>query len=103
VHHPFDVSTRAARTSSGPRAGHPGAPITAPRPARASPQRPSPRRAGGGALILLAGIITHIDVPIRETSLFNLLLILTLLVGGIGLTFRKPSAFLPARRLFEEE
>jgi hypothetical protein len=41
-----------------------------------------------GALIIVTGIITNLDVQIRETSLFNLLLMLVLLVGGIGLVVR---------------
>ncbi len=43
---------------------------------------------GLGALIIVVGIIANIDVQIRETSLFNLLLMLVLLVGGIGLVVR---------------
>ncbi len=39
----------------------------------------------GGALIILAGIITHLDIYFRPTSLFNTLLMLVLLVGGLGL------------------
>ena len=41
-----------------------------------------------GALAVLAGIIANIDVHFRETSLFNLLVMLVLLVGGIGLVVR---------------
>ena len=43
---------------------------------------------GFGALIIVTGIIANIDVQIRETSLFNLMLMLVLLVGGIGLMVR---------------
>ena len=43
---------------------------------------------GFGALVIVTGIITNIDVQIRETSLFNLMVMLVLLVGGIGLVVR---------------
>src|SRR6185437_8404339 len=43
---------------------------------------------GGGALIILAGIIMNLDIHFRETSLFNVLVMLVLLVGGIGLIIR---------------
>jgi hypothetical protein len=42
----------------------------------------------GGALIILAGIIMNLDIHFRETSLFNVILMLVLLVGGIGLIVR---------------
>jgi hypothetical protein len=42
----------------------------------------------GGALIILLGIITHLTIFFRSTSLFNTLLILGGLVGGIGLVAR---------------
>jgi hypothetical protein len=44
--------------------------------------------AGGGALIIVAGILLHIDIQLRETSLFNLLVMLVSLVGGLGLIAR---------------
>jgi hypothetical protein len=44
--------------------------------------------AGGGALIILAGIITNLDINFRQTSLFNTLIVLGLLVGGLGLVAR---------------
>jgi hypothetical protein len=43
---------------------------------------------GGGALLILVGIIANMDINFRQTSLFNTLLILVLLVGGIGLIVR---------------
>jgi hypothetical protein len=43
---------------------------------------------GAGALIIVTGILSNLDVSIHETSLFNLLLMLVLLVGGIGLVVR---------------
>jgi len=41
-----------------------------------------------GALILFLGILMHLDIYFRPTSLFNTLLMLVLLVGGIGLVAR---------------
>ena len=41
-----------------------------------------------GAIIILAGIITHLDIYFQPTSLFNTLLMLGLLAGGIGLVAR---------------
>ncbi|MEO7964184.1 MAG: hypothetical protein ABIT38_09790 [Gemmatimonadaceae bacterium] len=43
---------------------------------------------GAGAVIILAGIITNLQIFFRPTSLFNTLVILTLLFGGIGLIAR---------------
>jgi hypothetical protein len=43
---------------------------------------------GGGALVILVGIIVNMDINFRQTSLFNTILILVLLVGGIGLIVR---------------
>jgi hypothetical protein len=42
----------------------------------------------GGALIILLGIITNLTIFFRPTSLFNTLIILALLAGGIGLIAR---------------
>ncbi|KWT75935.1 hypothetical protein [Candidatus Magnetominusculus xianensis] len=42
---------------------------------------------GGGAMILF-GIISRLDIYFRPTSLFNTLLMLTMLVGGLGLVAR---------------
>lgn len=41
-----------------------------------------------GTVIILAGIITNLDIYFRETSLFNTILMLVLLAGGIGLVAR---------------
>jgi uncharacterized protein len=41
-----------------------------------------------GAVIILAGIITNLDIYFRPTSLFNTLIMLVLFVGGIGLVLR---------------
>jgi hypothetical protein len=43
---------------------------------------------GLGALLILAGIIANLDIHFRETPLFNLLVMLILLVGGLGLVVR---------------
>jgi hypothetical protein len=43
---------------------------------------------GLGALVIVAGVIVNIDVHMRETTLFNLIVMLVLLVGGIGLVVR---------------
>jgi hypothetical protein len=45
-----------------------------------------------GAIIILAGIITNLDIYFRPTSLFNTLMMLTLLAGGIGLVARSLKA-----------
>ena len=50
---------------------------------------------GAGALIILTGIIANLDIHFRQTSLFMLLVMLVLLVGGIGLVVR---AVLPMER-----
>ena len=41
-----------------------------------------------GAVIILVGILTNLDIYFRETSLFNTILMLVLLAGGIGLIAR---------------
>jgi hypothetical protein len=53
---------------------------------------------GGGALVILTGIIANLDIHFNQTSLFNLLVMLVLLVGGIGLVVRAvlPMAGAPA-------
>jgi hypothetical protein len=54
---------------------------------------------GLGALVILAGVIANLDIHFRETSLFNLLVMLVLLVGGIGLVVRSvlPMGARPAK------
>lgn len=42
----------------------------------------------GGAVIVLAGILMNLEIYFRSTSLFNTLLMLVLLFGGIGLVAR---------------
>ena len=41
-----------------------------------------------GAVIIFAGILTNLDVYFRPTSLFNTIVMLVLLFGGIGLVAR---------------
>jgi hypothetical protein len=43
---------------------------------------------GGGMLVILVGIIANLDIHFRQTSLFNTLVMLVCLVGGIGLVVR---------------
>jgi hypothetical protein len=41
-----------------------------------------------GALVILVGIIANLDIHFQQTSLWNTLIMLVLLVGGIGLVVR---------------
>lgn len=43
---------------------------------------------GAGAIIILAGILAELDIYFRPTSLFNTLLMLVLIAGGVGLVAR---------------
>ena len=43
---------------------------------------------GLGLAIILAGILMNLDIYFQQTSLFNTLVMLVLLVGGIGLMAR---------------
>lgn len=43
---------------------------------------------GAGALVILVGIIANLDIRFERTSLFNTLLMLVLIVGGLGLIVR---------------
>ena len=43
---------------------------------------------GIGALIILSGIIANLDIQFRDTSLYALIIMLILLVGGVGLVLR---------------
>ena len=47
---------------------------------------------GLGAVIILAGIITNLDIFFRPTSLFATLVMLVLLFGGLGLVARSLKA-----------
>jgi uncharacterized protein len=44
--------------------------------------------AGGGLVIIFVGIITNLSVYFRTTSLFNVILMLTLFAAGLGLMAR---------------
>ena len=43
---------------------------------------------GAGALFILAGVIANMHIYFQPTSLFNTLVMLVLLVGGLGLIVR---------------
>lgn len=49
--------------------------------------------AAGGLVIIFAGVVASIEIHIRQTSLFNMLLMLVLFIGGLGLMAR---AVIPA-------
>jgi hypothetical protein len=42
----------------------------------------------GGALVIVVGIVANLDIHFQQTSLWNTLTMLVLLVGGIGLIVR---------------
>ena len=44
--------------------------------------------AAGGALFILAGVIVNLQIFFRPTSLFNTIVMLVLLVGGLALIAR---------------
>jgi hypothetical protein len=50
---------------------------------------------GLGGLVIVTGIIANLDIQFRQTTLFELLVILVLVVGGVGLVLR---AVLPYER-----
>jgi len=41
-----------------------------------------------GAIIIFVGILTNLDIYFRPTSLFNTILMLVMLAGGVGLVAR---------------
>jgi hypothetical protein len=43
---------------------------------------------GAGALLIFVGIIANLNIQFQQTSLFNTLVMLVLIVGGIGLIVR---------------
>ncbi len=49
--------------------------------------------AGAGALIIFLGIITHLNIFFRPTTLFDTLLMLGLLAGGLGLVARSVRSY----------
>lgn len=42
----------------------------------------------GGALVIVVGVIANLDIYFEQTSLWNTLTMLVLLVGGVGLIVR---------------
>lgn len=50
--------------------------------------------AGGGVLFILGGVIANLHIYFQPTSLFNTIVMLVLVVGGLGLIAR---AMLPHR------
>ena len=44
--------------------------------------------AGGSVVLLVVGVLANLDVYFRPTSLWNTLIILVLLAGGVGLIAR---------------
>jgi multisubunit Na+/H+ antiporter MnhF subunit len=42
----------------------------------------------GGALVIVVGVIANLDIQFQQTSLWNTLIVLVLLVGGVGLIVR---------------
>ncbi len=44
--------------------------------------------AGGGALVIFAGIIANLQIHFRSTSLFNTLIMLGLIMAGLGVMSR---------------
>ena len=44
--------------------------------------------AGAGALIIVVGILLHLQIFFRPTSLFNTLVMLGLIAGGVGVVAR---------------
>ena len=44
--------------------------------------------AGGGLLIIFAGILSNLVIYFRNTSLFNFIIMLVLFTGGLGLIAR---------------
>ncbi len=44
--------------------------------------------AGGGAVIIFAGVLSNLQVYFQNTSLFNLLVMLVMFAGGLGLMAR---------------
>lgn len=54
--------------------------------------------AGAGALVIVAGIIANLQIWFRPTSLYNTLVMLGLLAGGIGLVARSLKAKPEAKR-----
>jgi hypothetical protein len=58
---------------------------------------------GAGALFIFAGIIANLDINFRQTSLFNTLVMLILLVGGLGLVVRSVLPMEPKRKRDDDD
>ena len=54
----------------------------------------------GGALVIIVGIIANLDIHFQQTSLWNTLTMLVLIVGGVGLVVR---SVLPAMNQRDEQ
>jgi multisubunit Na+/H+ antiporter MnhF subunit len=52
----------------------------------------------GGAVVIIAGVIANLDIHFQQTSLFNVITMLVLLVGGIGLIARSVMPMHPPAR-----
>ncbi|HLG17725.1 MAG TPA: hypothetical protein VJH03_24995 [Blastocatellia bacterium] len=52
---------------------------------------------GGGAVIILAGILVNLTIYFSRTSLYNTLLMLALFAGGLGLMARSVKSYNDAR------
>jgi multisubunit Na+/H+ antiporter MnhF subunit len=44
--------------------------------------------AAGGAVVIFVGIIANLQIYVRQTSLYNLIIMLVLFAGGLGLMAR---------------
>jgi uncharacterized protein len=49
--------------------------------------------AGGGAVIIFVGILTNLEIYFRQTTLFNVILMLVLFAAGLGLMARALKRF----------
>jgi len=44
--------------------------------------------AGGGAVVIFVGVLVNLEIYFRQTSLYNLIIMLVLFAGGLGLMAR---------------
>lgn len=49
--------------------------------------------AGAGAVIIFVGIIVNLQISFPQTSLFNVIVMLTLFAGGLGLIARSLKSY----------
>lgn len=49
--------------------------------------------AGGAAVVIFVGILTNLQIYFRQTSLFNVIIMLVLFAGGLGLMARALKRF----------